>query len=249
MASIQKRVGSTGKVYYRAQIRKKGFDDITASFDNEDEAREWARITESSLSDRTTFYTVNEIFDRYELEVLSKKSKAQQSDEKIHLLFWRSHLGKRKCSDILPIEIESIANTLYQTVSKKTGNFLTPETRRKHLMTLSFIFNVCCLQWKIMQSNPVYLVDKHEGLIKKQKTDNKEKDKTDIQKNKKEFIEGIKNRIKELSLQSIGELCRYLKMPKETIRKILDESQNTSLSMMVEVADKLGLSFSIMWND
>ena len=75
MASIRKRVGSTGTTYH-VQIRRKGLKPITRSLSSRTVAQRWARQTESAL-ERSEFLDLTEakttalstILARYSAEV------------------------------------------------------------------------------------------------------------------------------------------------------------------------------------
>ena len=242
MATIEKRYDRKGNVTYRVQIRKKGFPGFYNSFKTEEEASEWAKITEESLSSsKNKKFLMKDLFERYEVDILPTKSLSQQKDELPHIEFWKGHLSKMFISDVTSTVIESIADEIYKRRSKRTGMFLSPESRRKYLMTLSFIFNTACIQWKWCEFNPVYSVDKHIQKCKEQTS--KKIDINIISETKASFIHGIREAMKENGITSIEELSKFVKMPKESVRKLLSSSSNSTILQMVQLAKGLNKDF------
>lgn len=249
MASFQKRENKNGTIAWRVDIRIKGFPETTKTFHDLEEAKEWAKITEKSIyeSKKGINPTMREIFDRYEKEVLPLKSFGQQSDEKRHLIFWREKISRRIARDILPLEIEEIADEIYQIPSRVLGQTLTAESRRKYLMTLSFIFNTACIKWKWISSNPVSFVDKHEERLKKQRNTKKCRiDICDVEKG--QFISSIQERMKQLNLSSFAELSRYSGMPKETVRRIMTPNIEVTFFKMIALAKRLDMEIKFTYS-
>lgn len=242
MASIRKRTEQSGKITYLVQIRKKGHDNLNGSFDTEEEALMWIDITERSLKGPEKCWKMKDMFDRFESEIFPLKSASSVVDYKLHLKFWRPSLEKEFIKDVSSMQIELIADNIYKMVSMRTGKNLTTESRRKYLMTLSYIYNTACKKWKWLQSNPVQFTDKHTDRIEKEK-----KEITDISEIKKQFIDPIKKELDSRGVHSVRKIASLCKMPDETIRRLLLEEYNSSLSTMKDIADSLGMKFKIVF--
>ncbi len=241
MGSLQKKIKKNGDITYRVAIRKKGFPEFSQTFSDEKEAQQWMEITEKSMHIKSdnSHLMMKDMFDRYELEYLGKKSKNQSNSEKKHILFWRENINNKFIKDVSSQEIEMIADSLYKKISRATGISLTPESRRKYLMTLSFIYNIACIEWKWIEYNPIYGVDKHVSKIKNKKEKTIKISITDI--HKKSFLEGIENEMKKLNIKSISELSRFCNMPKTTIQNLMDpKNMNVTLWSMADLAQALG---------
>jgi hypothetical protein len=248
MATILKRKKKDGTFTYRVNIRKKGLPNMNMSFDTEEKARIWAQSTEDAFKEKKNAgtFSINDMLDRYVIEELPNKTTNQQKDEPRHIKFWKEHLGKKIINEVRSLEIEILADSLYDKVSRSTGFCLSVSTRRKFLMTLSYIYNVACLKWKWADVNPVLTVDKH---VKKEKS-SKQKVKINIVcLEKKSFIEGVKNRMKDLCLHSLEECAFYANMPKSTVKNLLTPHYNSSFFSMATLAKALGLEVKFVIKD
>lgn len=247
MAFIEKR----GDVW-RVQIRRKGFAHFSKSFKTEHEAQLWSDSIENSFKQGNDVIgekvLMKNIFDRYEMEELPKKSKMQQRDEVTHLNFWKKNFYDKFFNEVNPLNIEICADTLYQIVSKQTGKNISSETRRKYLMTFSYIFNTACHKWKWINFNPVYAVDKHMDRCRKQKEIRKNTVKINmIDEQKTSYLEGIRRKMEQLGLSSAAQCATYTKMPKSSIISLLCPTQSCSFTLMVKFAKALGLDFKFTW--
>ena len=77
MATIEKRVDSTGCTTYRVKVRMKGQSQETASFQRRTDAKHWASKIESEMREGRHFNkpeskvrTLSESIERYQKEVL-----------------------------------------------------------------------------------------------------------------------------------------------------------------------------------
>jgi integrase len=123
MATIQKRAGRDGKTSYRVQVRLKGFEPETASFERLTDAREWATKTEADMRAGRHFgaskrHTFNELAEEYQTH-------AKDPDR---LLYWRGVFGPDLLDSITPARISRERDKL---LSEETQNFSTPATGDK----------------------------------------------------------------------------------------------------------------------
>ncbi|MDP2786238.1 MAG: site-specific integrase [Sulfurimicrobium sp.] len=120
MATIQKRAGRDGKTSYRVQVRLKGFEPETASFERLTDAKEWATKTEADMRAGRHFgqskrHTFNELADEYQTH-------AKDPDR---LIYWRGVFGSDLLDSITPARISKERDKL---LSEETQNFATPAT-------------------------------------------------------------------------------------------------------------------------
>src|SRR5690349_14175584 len=103
MASIQRRVSvdKDGKqrTSYRAQIRRRGFPPVTATFERKTDADRWARDTEADMSRRRYFpqheaerHTVADLIDRH-LEGVRVDRPHDYERQNAILGWWKGKLG------------------------------------------------------------------------------------------------------------------------------------------------------------
>lgn len=160
MATIFQR----GK-YWRAQIRRKGYPTLTATFDNKLDAQRWGieKETEIGRNSPERFrqkmenrqLAVNDALDRYEREVLPGKSANARKIEPSYIRNLREVLGP------LPL-VDLNGAVLTQTLRRwEREKDWSPNTVRLHLALLSFLFNVARKEWNMPDLiNPVPLVRK-----------------------------------------------------------------------------------------
>jgi len=143
MASYEKR-GET----WRAQIRRKGYPHLTASFDTKAEAQRWAAEIEGDMS-RSRFVdtreaestTLNEALTRYVNEVSeSKKGSAQ---EKVRAKKWQ----KSEWASKSLAAIRSSDMAAYRDAELKTGK--STATVRLNLALISHLYTVAAKDWGI----------------------------------------------------------------------------------------------------
>lgn len=245
MATIDKRQKKNGEWSYRVAVRIKGFPETCATFTSEEEAKEWARQTEETFRSRKNRFspTLKIIIDRYLHEKLPTKSKGQQEDEKLHIKFWDEKLGNKFVDSITVSEIEDTANEIYKMLSKRTQLPLTYESRRKYLMTLSFIYNTAIKEWRWVNHNPVSLVNKHVPSKKKNHVNINICDARAVC-----FYNKIEEVMKEKKI-STHELARRIGCALSTAQHFLSRENNITFQMMIKVATALELQFDIVYKD
>jgi integrase len=143
MASYEKR-GET----WRAQIRRKGYPHLTASFDTKAEAQRWAAEIEGDMS-RSRFVdtreaestTLSEALTRYVNEVSeSKKGSAQ---EKVRAKKWQKSEWATKSL----AAIRSSDMAAYRDAELKAGK--STATVRLNLALISHLYTVAAKDWGI----------------------------------------------------------------------------------------------------
>lgn len=246
MASLRFRMGLKGKGRWHASVRIKDKPSICKSFDTKEEAEEWANFTEKSFRNHNKFRaTLNNVFDRYCEEVLPQKSKNAQGDEPPHIRFWREHLGEKFIDEISVSLIEEKANLIYKIISQKSGQPLSYETRRKYLMTLSYVYTIASKKWNWLDYNPVFMVNKHVPSKKKQNDTFQINMTCPIRKN---FLNEVYKELDRRNL-SVSGLARLMKCAKSTAQSIFNPKVNITLNMMIRVCDALGKKIEFKYKD
>ncbi len=161
MASIFQR----GK-YWRAQVRRKGYPTLTATFDSKLEAQQWAVQKEREIAEqsperirqriRDRRFTLGDALNRYEREVLPSKADSTQRRESVLLRNWRTSL-------LAGVPLPDIdGQALSQEMSRLLGEKgWSANTVRLQLATLSYLYSVARKEWGMPELiNPVPLIRK-----------------------------------------------------------------------------------------
>lgn len=149
MATFRKR----GDLQWEAQIRKKGFDSVSKTFNTRAKAEDWAKVIESEMVrgifvDRSEAEgtTLSEALERYEREV--SKAKKGYEQEKWRIKAWRGGpLAKRSLASLRGADFSKWRDDRLKNVS--------PATVRLDLALLSHLFCYATKEWGIAVANPV----------------------------------------------------------------------------------------------
>jgi integrase len=153
MATIRKR-GSTWNV----QIRRKGFDPVTASFDTKAAAEAWARDKESDM-DKGAFVstksikdtTVASILDRYAKEVSVHKKSHKWEVARIAWFKREARFTDKNLPDLSPQDLQAWRDKRLKTVS--------PAAVSRDLNFLSSVLSYAIKEWRLpLAQNPISLV-------------------------------------------------------------------------------------------
>lgn len=172
MASIVKR----GK-YWRAQVRRKGFDPLHGTFDTKKEAETWAATVESKMlrhvyrdSKAALGITLTEALDRYEREVTPRKKGSRQ--ERSRIAGWKAHpLAARPLGSLSGADFAKYRDDM--RTSKIVGNGRAKKTPaensiRLNLALVSHLFTVARKEWGFEGLvNPMDAVTKPTGSQKR----------------------------------------------------------------------------------
>jgi integrase len=164
MANIRKRNTKDGSIYYTVQIRLKGYDNASASFNRLTDAKKWAASTESAIREGRYFktaeakkHTVAEMIDRY-LSGASL-SKVQDEHKGLHLRRWKEEIGYMLLSDVTADTISLVKEKLL-TETVRTGKPRSPATARKYIASLSMVFNFAIEEWGWLEASPTRNIKK-----------------------------------------------------------------------------------------
>jgi len=164
MASIQRRAWTDqeGKqrTSYRAQIRRRGFPPVTATFERKTDADKWARETEADMSRRRYFpqheaerHTLAELVDR-QLEAVKIDRPHDYDRQRVILGWWKEKLGAYTLATLTP---DLIGRHRDQLQSKEG---LSPGTVNRYLSALSKAFTNAVKEWHWLPNNPLARVSK-----------------------------------------------------------------------------------------
>jgi|GEM_PF-6657612 len=246
MAHITPRKNKNGTTSWRASVRLTGYPQMQRSFETESQAREWAEITEKGMKNpyllRPTF---NMVVNRYIKEILPTKSPDTQYDQERHFTFWKNHFGSMFLDEITPYNIENTANILYQKINKVTKKTCGPETRRKYLMSLSYLFNIAAKEWNWIKYNPVSSVKKHKPP--KMRVDNK-KELNESCPIRQLFLDEVKQEMSKRNLTQ-GGLAHLMGVNKSTVQALFDPTVNITVRMLLRVCKVLNKRMEITFHD
>ncbi len=153
MASIAKRANG-----WQAQIRKKGYPNISRRFDKKSDAEVWARNIESEMdrgifTDRTEAEKTSfgDILNRYLLEKSPKKLGYRQEKSRINLLL-KHPLSARPLATLKSSDFAEYKELRLQKVCGTTVN--------KELNLISKLIDTARKDWGIPMGNPTTLVSR-----------------------------------------------------------------------------------------
>lgn len=162
MATLEKRVGKTGKTTWRVRVRRQSGPWLTKSFARKIDAEAWARSIESKMdagehvpSSEARKRTVADAVDRYLTVTLPHSKHRKNAIEQTRLLnWWKSELGTRPLVSITPATIAAVRDRL-ATVPNERGKVLTGATINRRITALSACLTVCVKEYGWLTKNPI----------------------------------------------------------------------------------------------
>lgn len=243
MATFRVKKTKSGEERIHVTIRIKGYPTLGKVFSNMKDAEVWAKKTETSIKNPTTnipSIPLSIWLDRYEIDFLPKKSDKMKEAETRHISFWKQHLGKKIAIEISSHEIQQTADLVYLIISHKTKKAMSPESRRKYINTLQYIYNIAIKQWNWCSINPCFSVDKLNKEIREHRDKSKEiitQSNDSFKLTKRKFIE----RILDKNLK-ISQLMNKSGLTKTSVQTLLDPEANVTLLNMVKILDSLDIT-------
>jgi len=150
MATIDKRTGQDGKIVYRVRVRRKGSALQTATFSSLSAAKKWSSLTEGAVLEGRDFqkqgdkkYTLHELLDRYEREILPQKRATTIRTQRLQLQWWKECLSHYVLSDFTPV--------LLGEYRDKLGQQHSPGTVNRYLALLSHVFSTAVKEWNLLE--------------------------------------------------------------------------------------------------
>lgn len=165
MASIEKRISSSGETSYRVKIRLKGYPTQTATFTKLSLAKEWVARTEIKIKDgkyiseiKAKKHLVSDVIDRYVKTVLVHKKSIKQ-DWNSQLNWWNNKIGQYTLADVTPSLISEMRDILLKENGSR-GKPRSHATINRYLTTLQCVFSIAVKEWELLDINPFFRVKK-----------------------------------------------------------------------------------------
>lgn len=153
MASITKRRDTDGRLRYRAQVRLRGSQPVSETFDTLAQARKWGLDVEAGIRSGTWLppskgggRTVADAIERFRRDELPRR-KASTQDRAQYLLAWcETHFGPQLLCDITPaLILEARAELL--------ADGRSPATCNRNVHALAAVLSAC-VRWEWIDNNP-----------------------------------------------------------------------------------------------
>ena len=161
MATIEKRIGSSGKTTWRVRVRRFSGPQLTRSFARKIDAEEWARGIEHKMdvgdhvpNAEARKRTLADAIDRYLSVTLPRAKHRKNANEQTRLLnWWRAEIGSRALVNITPATIAEVRDSLAQ-VKTRAGKPLSGATVNRYVTALSAVLTVTANEYGWIQRNP-----------------------------------------------------------------------------------------------
>lgn len=161
MASIEKRVSSTGKVSYRAKVRRSGDLPLSKTFARKSDAEAWAREIEARAdrgfaipSREQITRPLSDAIDRWLTDRLPELSRTDQANARRIALWWRAELGRVALSRLDAETIEGRRNKLRDEKDADGNPVRTKQRVNRYVATLSRILGFAERTLRWIDSNP-----------------------------------------------------------------------------------------------
>lgn len=168
MATITKRLSSTGETSFKVQVRLKGYPPATETFKRKTDATKWAADTESAIREGRYFktaeakkHTVGELIDKF-IECVLLKNGRDVKTQCTMLEWWKNEIGTYTLADLTAPAINECRDKLLSETVRYTNTHRTPATTNRYLAALSvcLTYGVKDLEW--LDDSPIRKVRKPE---------------------------------------------------------------------------------------
>ena len=158
MAAIEKRKNADGSFSYRAKVRLKGHEPVSASFDRKTDASEWAKKVEADQKDRRYFgaskrHTLSELIERYTTDELHKLKSAKTVGARLD--YWKDSIGTRLLSDVTHDVLMKARDTLKATPTERGGKIRSGADVNRTLAALSSALSYGTKELRWIAANPL----------------------------------------------------------------------------------------------
>lgn len=165
---IEERLGSDGKVSYRAKIRVKGYPPQSGTFARLTDAVRWRQQVEADIRRGKYFQTVEarkhtfgELVDRYIKNILPRKPTSEKK-QTAQLLWWKEQIGNRLLCDINTALIVEIRDKLLSGITYRHSK-RSPATVNRYLAVLSHAFSIAVNEWQWLTESPIKRLKQKES--------------------------------------------------------------------------------------
>jgi len=163
LASIIKQEGANG-FRWRAQVRRKGYEQQSAYFARKTDAERWARDVESKIDAgkhltgaESKKHSVAELIDRYCLEVLPHKKSAKDQHQQLGV--WKKLLGDLRLSEVTTDRILAARKSISKHTGRSTDR-VSNGTINRYWAAMSHVFEVASREYGWLEQNPMNRVKK-----------------------------------------------------------------------------------------
>ncbi len=163
MATYEKRQNADGSSRYRAKVRLRGHETLSATFDRLTDARKWAAEKETELRNNRYFgaskrHTLRDLIDRYVADALPALKSGPDVEKRLD--YWREKVGHLLLSDLSVARIKTCKDELKKTPKVRGGGVRTGADVNRTISALSsaLTFAVKELEW--LETNPLLRVRK-----------------------------------------------------------------------------------------
>ena len=161
--NIEKRPTKNGGFRYRVRVEIKGHKRLSATFTTLTKARLWKQQTETAIKDGKYFkiaeakkHTVKELIERYEKDVLPKKTRAKQEQ---HFRWWKERIGHILLSDLSPPLIAKCRDELLVGTTPR-GTKRSETTVLRYMSSFSHALSLAVREWHWLDDSPMRKVSK-----------------------------------------------------------------------------------------
>jgi integrase len=168
MATIEKRVTKSGKITYRAKIRRKNHRPLTATLSTKADAKRWVAENEAAILSGRHFHfaeskhrTLAQAIAKYIPRILCELKDA--SGRIKHLAWWESEIGHLPLGAISPALLVECREKLLTETPHRRKNTLRPRshaTVNRYLASLSALMTYAVREWQWLDKNPVNYLKK-----------------------------------------------------------------------------------------
>jgi integrase len=160
MGSIRERATGKGKVFYDAEVKRRGLPKAYKTFSRLTDARCWIQDIESDMragkyqpQAEAQRHTLADAIDRFIREE-SPKGRRSFVDQKRQLLYFHKRIGFRLLCETTPAVLSELKSK-FLTEDSRYSKKRQPQTWNRYHSALSRVFEMCRNDWQWMDDNPL----------------------------------------------------------------------------------------------
>lgn len=163
MATFEKRTSADGKASYRAKVRLRGHEPVSATFARLTDAKAWAAKTETDMKANRYFgaakrHTVSELIRQYKAERLSRLKDGPTASKRLG--YWQEKVGHLLLSDLTADVVRKHRDQLKATPKERGGGERTGADVNRTLAALSSALTYAVKELAWVERNPLLGVGK-----------------------------------------------------------------------------------------
>lgn len=163
MASIEKRVSGDGSTSYRAKVRLRGYEPVSATFQRLTDAKTWAAQTETELKANRYFgaskrHTVADVIDLYKKDGLTHLKSSRSVGQRLDI--WRSRIGHLLLSDLSVSTIKKHKDEIKATPKARGEGERSGADVNRTMAALSSALSYAVKELEWLEENPLIRVRK-----------------------------------------------------------------------------------------